>query len=200
LKRNATIGRDQVALCFRGKGGKEIRRDVFNRALARALRAIRQLPGRRLLQFIGEDGAPRPLTAGDVNGYLQRVSGADVSAKDFRMTSASALAAQRLAALSPPAPSESGRRRQLAAVMKTVADDLANTPAIARKSYVHGVVEASFREGALPAALQQVRPSAFRSRAEALVGSLANLQKAPLRRGRSRTAAAAASTPGPGPS
>jgi DNA topoisomerase-1 len=95
------------------------------------------------------------------------------SAPERDCPSANALAAERFVALSPPAANERGRRRQLAAVIKVVAEDLANTPAIARKSYIHSVVEMSFRDGVLPAALKRVRAAPFRSRAETLVGRLA---------------------------
>ena len=108
------------------------------------------LKGPRLLQYKGADGQVHSLTAADVNAYLQRVSGASISAKDFRMTRASAMAAKELAAVSPPAASESGRRRQINAVMHLVAEQLVNTPAVAHRSYVHAIVEDLFRSGALP--------------------------------------------------
>ena len=173
LKRHAAIGRHQVKLQFRGKGGKVVDRVIKDPALADALRRLAAIPGQRLLKFLDEDGRPHPLTAADVNAYLQRVSGASVSAKDFRMTNASALAAEELAAMSPPAPSETGQRRQLSAVMRLVAEQLCNTPAIARKSYVHAIVEESFRRGVLITRLRRARPAPFRKRAEALLGELA---------------------------
>jgi DNA topoisomerase I len=173
LKQHAAIGRDQVKLQFKGKGGKAIDRVVKDSALAAALRRLATIPGQRLLKYLDQDGRPHPLTAADVNAYLQRVSGASVSAKDFRMTNASALAAEELAALSPPAPSESGQRRQLSEVMRLVAEQLCNTPAIARKSYVHEIVEKSFRRGVLTTNLKRARPAPFRKRAEALLGELA---------------------------
>jgi DNA topoisomerase-1 len=173
LKRHAKIGRDQIRLQFYGKGGKSIDRVIKDPALAAALRRLATIPGQRLLKYLDEDGRPHPLNAVDVNAYLQRVSGAAVSAKDFRMTNASALAAEELAAISPPAPSETGQRRQLSAVMRLVAEQLCNTPAIARKSYVHAIVEESFRRGVLTSRLRLARPAPFRKRAEALLGELA---------------------------
>jgi DNA topoisomerase-1 len=173
LKRHATIGRDQIKLQFKGKGGKLVDRVVRDPAVAGALRRLAAIPGQRLLKYLDSEGRPHPLTAADVNAYLQRVSGAAVSAKDFRMTNASALAAEELAALSPPAPSETGQRRQLSAVMRLVAEQLCNTPAIARKSYVHEIVEKSFLRGVLTTRLKRARPAPFRRRAEALLGELA---------------------------
>ncbi len=176
LKRHAMIGRDQIKLQFKGKGGKTVDRVVKDPALAIALRRLTTIPGQRLLKFLDKDGRPHPLTAADVNAYLQRVSGASVSAKDFRMTNASALAAEELAAISPPAPSETGQRRQLAAVMRLVAEQLCNTPATARKSYVHEIVEKSFLRGVLTTKLKRARPAPFRKRAEAFLGELARCE------------------------
>jgi DNA topoisomerase I len=173
LKRHVSIGRDTIRLQFPGKGGKIVRRLIVERALARALRQIAKLPGRRLLQFLDEPGPPRPLTASDVNDYLQRVSNASVSAKDFRTAAASALAAEKLAAIAEPPLSESERKRQISAVMRLIAAELVNTPAIVRKSYVHTMVEKSFRNGALRSALKRARPAPYRPRAESLLGELA---------------------------
>src|SRR5579872_121643 len=175
LKQHAAIGRDQIKLQFRGKGGRTIEREIADPALARALRRLAAIPGRRLLQFLDKEGRSRALTAADVNAYLQRVSGAAVSAKDFRMTNASALAAEELAAVAPAA-SETGQRRQLSSVMRLVAEQLANTPAIARKSYVHAIVEKSFRRGALAKTMKRAKPAPFRTRAESLLGELARAE------------------------
>jgi len=173
LKQHARIERERVELEFKGKGGKTVRRTISDPALARALRRLSRIPGRRLLKFLDDDGRPHLLTAADVNAYLQRVSGESISAKDFRMTNASALAAEELAAISPPAPSEAGQRRQITSIMRLVAERLANTPAIARKSYVHAIVEKSFRRGLLPERLKRARSAPFRRRAEALLAELA---------------------------
>ena len=173
LKRHVSIDRERVRLQFKGKGGRIVEREIFSLPLVRALRRIMTLKGSRLLQFRAEDGAQHRLTAADVNAYLQQVSGVAISAKDFRMVSASALAAEKLAA-SPPASSESGRRRQVTAVMRLVAEQLVNTPAVARRSYVHAIVEESFVAGELPQNFKRARAGPFRSRAESMLGDLAS--------------------------
>ena len=55
---------------------------------------------------------------------------------------------EALAALAP-ATSERGRRRQVLDAVTAVSDELANTPAICRKSYVHETVVAAFEDGML---------------------------------------------------
>ena len=48
-----------------------------------------------------------------------------------------------------PATSERARRSQLKTAMTSVAEELANTPAIARKSYVHNAIVEAFEDGTL---------------------------------------------------
>ena len=48
-----------------------------------------------------------------------------------------------------PARSETRRRRQVREAVSAVAEDLANTPAICRRSYVHDTVVAAFETGRL---------------------------------------------------
>ncbi len=139
--------------------------EARDRALVRAIRRIATIRGSRLLQYVDENGATHPVRASDVNAYLKRVSGRDISAKDFRMLAASATAAEHLAQVEP-GPSERSRRRQIAEVMKNVSADLANTPTVARKSYVHALVVQAFEDGLLPSILRQTRSGRVRSRGE----------------------------------
>jgi DNA topoisomerase-1 len=48
-----------------------------------------------------------------------------------------------------PAPRERQRRKQVRAAVSAAADDLANTPTICRKSYVHESVVRAFEQGVL---------------------------------------------------
>lgn len=165
LKADATIGRDRVALCFLGKGGKSLRGELRNRALATALRRIAALKGRRLLQYAGAAGKPRQISAAEVNAYLREISGIGLSAKDLRMLGANVIAADILAALEPAA-KETPRRRQVNGAIQAVAEKLGNTPAVVRKSYVQACVLDAFASGELQAAVANSRASAHRTRVE----------------------------------
>ena len=175
LKRQATIGRSRITLSFQGKGGAKVECGVECSMLARALGRIASLPGRRLLQYRDEHGAIRPVQARDVNNYLKAASGISVSAKDLRMLAASAAAAGLLSELDP-GENELARRRQIAAVMRDVSEDLGNTPTVARKSYVHDIVLDAFEVGELRELRRKCRAGRARSREEnllrELVGSL----------------------------
>ena len=177
LKRHVSVRGARISLAFRGKGGKGISCSMEHERLANALKQVSMLPGRRLLQFEGADGQPQAIAASDVNAYLQRVSGAEVTAKDFRMLGASASAAEVLAEMEPGR-TEAARKRQLAGVMRAVAERLANTPAVVRKSYVHALVVSSFQNGALKKAHRVARSGRNRKRVEnALARLLAKLRR-----------------------
>ena len=137
-----------LTLRFTGKGGKTINKTVVSARLANALRRLSVLPGKRMFQYRNGGGATVPLKRRDVNNVLQEITGRKVSLKDFRTLNASAQAVQHLASLDPK-PSQRGRKRQLLATMREIAAELANTPAVCRKSYVHAAVVEAFESGEL---------------------------------------------------
>ena len=71
---------------------------------------------------------------------------------------ASAGALEALSNLAP-ATSERGRRSQLKSAMTTVAEELANTPAICRKSYMHDAIVEAFEDGTLARVRKSPRSS-----------------------------------------
>lgn len=149
LKSNIGIDGIEVRLHFRGKGAKMVAREVRDRILARTCRDLLALPGRRLFQYRGADGAVHPVRAADVNAFLRDVSGARVSLKDFRTLVASAGVMKALSA-APPADTTRARKALLRDAIAAAAETLTNTPTVCRKSYVHGSVIAAFEQGALP--------------------------------------------------
>ena len=104
--------------------------------LAAAVVVLLKLPGRRLFQYRGADGALRQVNARDVNCFLREIAGAEISLKDFRTLLASVAVLDALARTAP-ATSKRARRRQVLDAIREAADDLGNTPAICAKSYVH---------------------------------------------------------------
>jgi len=148
LKSNIVVNGARIALKFRAKGGKTIEKEFRCPRVAKAIKVLLDLPGRRLFQYRGEDGSPRIVTASDVNTFLREIAGVKISLKDFRTLSASAAALEALAHIEP-ASSERGRRRQVKEAVTAVSEELANTPTICRKSYVHQTVVTAFENGKL---------------------------------------------------
>ena len=136
LDRHAKITSDSVQFAFKGKGGKPYRATVRDAALARIVKRCRDIPGQRLFQYVDTSGAYQCIGSGDVNAYVKQISGASFTAKTFRTWLASVLLLAELRGLAS-ADALSQRKRQLNEALGSVADQLGNTPAICRKSYVH---------------------------------------------------------------
>jgi DNA topoisomerase I len=148
LKSDVSITGPRLTLHFTGKGGKRIDKTVVSSRLTKSLRRLYTLPGKRTFQYRNGGGAIVPLRRRDVNTMLCEIAGRAVSLKDFRTLIASAQAVQQLATLDPK-PSQRGRKRQLLETMREIAAELANTPAVCRKSYVHTAVVSAFESGDL---------------------------------------------------
>jgi DNA topoisomerase-1 len=148
LKSNVTIEDDCIVLTFKAKGGKAVRKECDAAKLARALGILRQLPGKRMFQYRDEAGNIRVVNATQVNEFLREIAGIRISLKDFRTLMASAVVLESLSRISP-ASSARGRKRQVLEAVRAAADELSNTPAICRKSYVHDTIVTAFEDGIL---------------------------------------------------
>ena len=148
LKSNVTTYGESITLRFRSKGGKIVTKEFTAPRLVRAIALLRPLPGRRLFQYRAEDGTVRGVTTREVNAFLREIAGANISLKDFRTLLASASVLEMLARTKPAA-NERQRRKQVLEAVCAAAEDLANTPTICRKSYVHDTVVTAFEDGVL---------------------------------------------------
>jgi DNA topoisomerase-1 len=123
------LTRTGLSLRYPGKGGREVQRQVRDTRLGRVLHELDDLRGATLVSWIDGAGRAREVTAGDVNAYLAEVTGEDrFTAKTFRTWNGSVAA---LEAVTP------GERPTIKAMAEAAANRLANTPAIARGSYIH---------------------------------------------------------------
>jgi DNA topoisomerase-1 len=147
--RHARIDGARLRFTFRGKGGRRHEVTVRDRRVARIVARCQELPGQELLQYVEADGTVRAVRSEDVNAYLREVAGTDVTAKDFRTWAATVLAYQALQT-APQAGDDASARRAVAAAVRGAADVLGNTPAVARRSYVHPAVVETFLDGRLP--------------------------------------------------
>lgn len=147
--RHVDVDGAEVRFEFRGKAGKRHRVAVQDARLARVVRRCQDLPGHELFQYVGDDGEVRAISSHDVNEYLRAVTGADITAKDFRTWNGTLLAAEALLAAKARRPSA----RAVTACIATVAERLGNTKAICRKCYVHPAVIDAYLDGSLARAL-----------------------------------------------
>jgi DNA topoisomerase-1 len=172
LKSNVKVNGKSISLTFKAKGGKQVVKDVHEPRLIPVLKILHKLPGPRLFLYRDKDEV-RTIRVRDVNNFLRDVAACNVSLKDFRTLRASLNVAEALAR-STRGESQARRKRQVKKAIQVAADDLANTVAICRKSYVHEAVIDAFEKGKLGAGTKSSgRPPAARQILAEVVNSAA---------------------------
>jgi DNA topoisomerase-1 len=161
--RHAMVDGTSVRFRFTGKSGRNHEVDLRDRRLASVVRRCQELPGQELFEYVDGDGEVRDVTSTDVNAYLREISGADITAKDFRTWAGTVLAYRALRAQHATDDPKQARRDVVDAV-KTTAERLGNTPAVARGSYIHPAVVEAYLEGSL---VEHAKVTATIDRAEA---------------------------------
>jgi DNA topoisomerase I len=130
---------ERVEFSFNGKSSKRHELNVCNRRLAKIVRHCRDLPGSEVFQFIDVNGKVRDIASQDVNDYLREITGEYFTAKDFRTWAGTVMAVQSLRKMGD-ATSKSAAKRQLVQAIDCVAEQLGNTRAVCRGSYIHPAV------------------------------------------------------------
>jgi DNA topoisomerase I len=134
-RKHIQVKKNTIIFDFIGKSGQEQFKEVTNKKLAKIIRRLDDLPGYEIFKYYGENGELHHVTSDEVNSYIKDIMGEEFSAKDFRTWGGTVLASAELAAMERPT-SESKRRKAVAACVKKVAEQLGNTPAITRASYI----------------------------------------------------------------
>jgi DNA topoisomerase-1 len=117
--RHAEVRGQSLRLRFRAKSGVERDMRLTDRALARFVRKMQDLPG-STCSSTWTSGCACPVDSADVNAWLRAVTGAAFTAKHFRTWHASVLAFAELAHAPEDVP--------LKALLAHVSDRLGNTP------------------------------------------------------------------------
>lgn len=169
-QRHARLTGQTLRLNYRAKGGAQRLVTISDRSLATLVRRLQDLPGQNLFQY--EDaGGVCAVASEDVNAYIQDAMRGEFSAKHFRTWTASVEAFAFLHdAPEPPT---------LKAMLEHVADRLGNTPAIARKAYVHPAMIAAAQERGDFAAAAGPLPRAAKYLSRYERGFLTYLEQAP---------------------
>ncbi|ETA94984.1 DNA topoisomerase [Mycobacterium avium 05-4293] len=147
LCEHVTVQRDAVEFDFPAKSGVRRTVRVEDREVVRAVRALmrRRHRGDRLLVCRTASGWSE-VRADDLNDRFKELVGDQYTVKDLRTWHGTVLAAAAFAE-ADPAVSRRVARRVEAAVMKEVAEELGNTPAVARGSYVDPRVITGYERG-----------------------------------------------------
>jgi DNA topoisomerase-1 len=145
-RRHVSVRGNTIAFRFRGKHKVLVRTAFVDSELADAVRDLLKLPGGRRVFRYDEEGTISNLHSRRLNEYIQEYLGEEFSAKDFRTWGGTLLAAIAFAERGAPE-SEAEAKRRVAAVMRSVADRLGNTPAVTRASYVSPAVVEQYLDG-----------------------------------------------------
>jgi DNA topoisomerase IB len=152
----ATLKRDHVSVrgertffSYTAKGGIEREVEITDRPTATVVRQLLERPadaGEDLLAYQLDDGTWRDVTSAEINAYLKEISGAEISAKDFRTWNATVLMAAALAE-TPTPKTKTARTKAVRAAYVRVSEQLGNTPAVCKASYVDPRVVDRFENG-----------------------------------------------------
>ena len=184
-RRHADVHGDHLHLHFRGKSGVLHDVNIDDPQVARIVRRCQALPGQELFHYRdAQADALHAIHSEDVNDYLREVSGADISAKDFRTWHGSVLALSLLL--------EDDPRPTATAVLTGVAASLRNTVAVCRKSYVHPQILKACMEGVLEPPLAPKRRRGLAASEAALLAFLSTAAGSQKRKTAKRDVDAAA--------
>lgn len=139
LNKHVRISGTQIELRFRGKSRIQQSLTLRDRRMANIIKGMRELPGQELFQYVDEAGELHTVGSGDVNEYLQELTGEDYTAKDFRTWMGTMLATLTLLEAAHYH-SQQEAKKNVEAAVKAVAEQLGNTPRICRSCYIHPVV------------------------------------------------------------
>lgn len=139
-KEHATVRRDgSVHFRYPAKSGQL--RDVLveDPVVARLVTTLkRRRGGVDLLAWREDDhgAAWHDVTSADVQAGIKERLGEDATPKDFRTWHATVLTARALADVGDPPRAQRARTRVVTGIVRDVAEELGNTPAVARSSYI----------------------------------------------------------------
>lgn len=162
LEDHVAVRDGRIELHFVAKGGQEQDVAVFDPLLADAIERCLDLDGEQLFTFLLDDRAT-PIDSDRLNGYLRDVSGQALSAKDFRTWGGTVATAGYLATTTEADVDDAQR-----AAIEHAADQLGNTPAVCRASYVAPAVLDAHRDGSLAELWRRTRRGRDVTRAEQL--------------------------------
>lgn len=140
-KRHLKIGqKGKLSFDYVGKSHIQHRKILVDEDLSAILKdLIAAGRGRKLFQYLDADGKFKAVTPSQINAYLKAATAPEFSSKDFRTWGATVLAAVAFADIGP-SETEAEKKKNIVRVVRLVAEELGNTPAVCRSSYIHPAV------------------------------------------------------------
>ncbi|MGE2833875.1 DNA topoisomerase IB [Mycobacterium sp. SMC-4] len=149
LCEHVTLKKNAVQFDYPAKSGVQRTVEVDDPEVVRAIRSLMRRgtdrSGRLLVCRSGNSDWV-DVRADDLNARFKELVGQEYSVKDLRTWHGTVLAAAAFADAKPPT-SKTAIKRATAGVMKEVSEELGNTPAVARSSYVDPRVVTGYEQG-----------------------------------------------------
>jgi DNA topoisomerase I len=155
-RKHVKVKGDLVIFDFRGKHGQQQHRELRDRTVARIVEDLAALRGYEVFAYYDEAGKLVDVKRRHINQYIKEVMGQQFSAKDFRTWAGTLICACALArAEAAPPQDESAkpvahkraRQKAVVAAIKEAAEQLGNTPAVCKSSYINPKVLDRFERG-----------------------------------------------------
>jgi DNA topoisomerase-1 len=159
-RRHVTIDGAHLTFNFKGKSGVTHSINLTDRRLARIVKACHDTPGYELFDYLDHDGNPHAIGSTDVNAYLDAITppNSHFTAKDFRTWAGTVLASTLLRACETcDNPTQSQLKKDIVQAIKSVSQQLGNTPSVCRKCYVHPAILEAYLSNSVPKLLMNLR-------------------------------------------
>ncbi len=147
LCEHVTLQRSAVEFDFPAKSGVRRTLLIEDPEVVRSVRALMRRPDRTERLLVCRNSSDwRDIHSDDLNARFKELVGAEYTVKDLRTWHGTVLAAAAFVDTDPPV-NKTVIKRVESAVMKEVAEELGNTPAVARGSYVDPRVVEGYEKG-----------------------------------------------------
>jgi DNA topoisomerase-1 len=137
--KHVKINGSRIQFVFKGKKGVLHHIDIKSKKLARIVQQCKDIPGKELFQYYGEDGNIYSVDSGEVNEYIKQISHAEFTSKDFRTwngTLKCMIAFKELGECE----TITDTKKNIVAAIDMVAKELGNTRTVCRSHYIHPLV------------------------------------------------------------
>ncbi|MFD2599143.1 DNA topoisomerase IB [Sphingobacterium corticis] len=147
-KNHLSISTEAIQIKYVGKKGVAQNHLVTEKRLMQHLQSIAKIPGKNLFQYMDDESKiVRKLRGRDVNSYLKGTDQTkNLSVKSFRIWGATIMAIREMALIQQEY-SVKNSTKQLNAIVDMVAAELGNTRAVAKKYYIHPLIQEMFLSG-----------------------------------------------------
>ena len=136
---------DALLFDYVGKWKKKQKRAVADADVAKVVAQLKKMEGSELFKF-AQNGRLVDVKDRHVNDYIQSIIGKDFTAKDFRTWAGTLLCSIALA-MQGQGTSKTDRKRRVRKAVVATAEQLGNTPAVCRSSYICPRVVDEYLEG-----------------------------------------------------